>query len=58
MRMPKDFSGSVNLGIPGEFTMIGLVEKIKDVTGSQSEPVHKELPLVSGNSTPLYLLRI
>jgi UDP-glucuronate decarboxylase len=43
--MPLDFSGPVNLGNPGEFTMIELAEKIKDLTGSRSELVHKELPI-------------
>ena len=44
MRMPTDFTGPVNLGNPGEFTMIELAEKVKDLTGSRSELVHKPLP--------------
>ena len=42
--MPADFSGSVNLGNPGEFTMIELAEKIRDLIGSCSDLVHKPLP--------------
>ena len=44
MQMPADFSGPVNLGNPGEFTMIELAEQIKALTGSRSELVHKPLP--------------
>jgi UDP-glucuronate decarboxylase len=36
--------GPVNLGNPGEFTMIQLAEKIIAMTGSQSEIVHVALP--------------
>jgi UDP-glucuronate decarboxylase len=44
MRMPEDFTGPVNLGNPGEFTMIELAETIKSLTGSKSELIHKPLP--------------
>jgi UDP-glucuronate decarboxylase len=44
MRMPEDFTGPVNLGNPGEFTMIGLAETIKTLTGSKSEFMYKPLP--------------
>lgn len=44
MNKPADFTGPVNLGNPGEFTMIDLAEKIHDLTGSRSEFVHKPLP--------------
>ena len=42
--MTEDFSGPVNLGNPGEFTMIELAEQVKALTGSRSELVHKPLP--------------
>ena len=44
MHMPDDFTGPVNLGNPGEFTMIELAETIKSLTGSKSELIHKPLP--------------
>ncbi|EED36574.1 UDP-glucuronic acid decarboxylase 1 [Luminiphilus syltensis NOR5-1B] len=44
MRMPGDFTGPVNLGNPGEFTMIELAERVKDLTGSQSELTYEPLP--------------
>jgi len=34
----------VNLGNPGEFTMIELAEAVKELTGSRSELVHQPLP--------------
>ena len=45
MAMPDDFSGPVNLGNPGEFTMLELAEKVKAITGSRSELAHKPLPV-------------
>lgn len=44
MNMPADFTGPVNLGNPGEFTMLELAQKVKDLTGSKSELIHKPLP--------------
>jgi UDP-glucuronate decarboxylase len=44
MQTPKGFTGPVNLGNPGEFTMIELAEAIRDLTGSRSELVHRPLP--------------
>ena len=38
------FMGPVNLGNPGEFTMLELAEKVIGLTGSKSKIVHKELP--------------
>lgn len=38
------FVGPVNLGNPGEFTMLELAEKIIDLTGSGSRIVYKPLP--------------
>ena len=44
--MEKDhFHGPVNLGNPGEFTMLELAEKVIDLTGSRSKIIHKSLPL-------------
>ncbi|MBF9020229.1 NAD-dependent epimerase/dehydratase family protein [Rhodobacterales bacterium HKCCA1058] len=45
MRMPKDFTGPVNLGNPREYTMIELAEKIKIITGCKSALVYKPLPI-------------
>ena len=44
MRTGHDFTGPVNLGNPGEFTIRQLAEMIIDVVGSQSKLVHEELP--------------
>lgn len=40
----EDFTGPVNLGNPGEFTMLELAEKIVELTGSSSKIVHGPLP--------------
>jgi len=39
-----DFIGPVNLGNPGEFSMLELAEKIIDLTHSQSKIVYGPLP--------------
>lgn len=44
MNSGDDFVGPVNLGNPGEFTMIELAQKVKDLTGSVSPLVRKPLP--------------
>jgi UDP-glucuronate decarboxylase len=44
MNTPKEVTGPVNLGNPGEFTMLELAEKILSKTSSQSKIVHKPLP--------------
>ena len=44
MDSPDDVTGPVNLGNPGEFTMIELAEAIRDLTGSSSPLVHQPLP--------------
>jgi len=44
MNSDDGFTGPVNLGNPGEFTMIELAEKVKALTGSRSEVIHKPLP--------------
>ena len=38
------FTGPVNLGNPGEFTILELAEKVIEMTGSKSEIVFRELP--------------
>ncbi|MDZ7799564.1 MAG: hypothetical protein U5K81_02070 [Trueperaceae bacterium] len=37
-------TGPVNLGNPGEFTMLELAQRVIDLTGSSSEVVHMPLP--------------
>jgi UDP-glucuronate decarboxylase len=44
MDSPADCTGPVNLGNPGEFTMLELAETIREMTGSRSELIHKPLP--------------
>lgn len=44
MGSPDDFTGPVNLGNPGEFTIKELAEKVVDMTGSKSKLVYKPLP--------------
>jgi UDP-glucuronate decarboxylase len=38
MNSPDDLAGPVNLGNPGEFSMIELAKTILDLTGSRSPP--------------------
>ena len=44
MMESEDFTGPVNLGNPGEFTMLELAEKVIRLTGSESRIVHEPLP--------------
>lgn len=44
MDTPDDFSGPVNLGNPGEFTIRELAEKVIELTGSGSKLIFKPLP--------------
>ena len=44
MHSRDDFTGPVNLGNPGEFTMLELAEKVIKMTGSGSKIVHQPLP--------------
>ncbi len=44
MNGPDDFVGPVNLGNPGEFTMLDLASKIIEITHSKSKLVHRSLP--------------
>ncbi len=44
MDSEKGFLGPVNVGNPGEFTMLELAEKVLRLTASKSRLVHKALP--------------
>ncbi|MCB1306610.1 MAG: SDR family oxidoreductase [Leptospiraceae bacterium] len=40
-----DFTGPMNLGNDGEFTILELAEKVIQLTGSKSKIIHKDLPV-------------
>lgn len=44
MNSPDDITGPINLGNPGEFTMVQLAEKVIEMTGSRSQLVYLPLP--------------
>ncbi|MCP4681733.1 MAG: SDR family oxidoreductase [Desulfobacterales bacterium] len=44
MEGPDDFIGPVNLGNPGEFSMLGLAEMVIRLTGSSSKIIFESLP--------------
>lgn len=44
MATEDEFIGPINIGNPGEFTMLELAENIIDLTGSKSRIVHLPLP--------------
>lgn len=44
MNSPKEFTGPVNIGNPGEFTMLELAEKVIALTGSDSRIAYEPLP--------------
>ena len=44
MDTPADITGPINLGNPGEFTILELAEAVIRLTGSRSRIVHKPLP--------------
>ena len=44
MATPDDFTGPVNIGNPGEFTILQLAEKVIALTGSRSSIVKRPLP--------------
>lgn len=44
MGSPSDVTGPVNLGNPGEFTMLELAEQVLNLTGSRSRIIHLPLP--------------
>ncbi len=45
MESPKGFTGPVNIGNPGEFTMLELAENVLRLTGSTSSIAFKPLPI-------------
>src|SRR5262249_39715189 len=45
MATDEDFTGPVNLGNPGEFTIKELADKVLALTGSRSKIIHKLLPV-------------
>jgi UDP-glucuronate decarboxylase len=44
MNSREDFTGPVNIGNPGEFTILQLAETVIEMTGSKSKIVFKPLP--------------
>ena len=44
MASRDEVTGPINLGNPGEFTMIELAEQVLELTGSRSELVFRPLP--------------
>lgn len=44
MATPDGFTGPVNVGNPGEFTILELAKQVIDITGSSSQIIHKPLP--------------
>jgi len=38
-------TGPVNIGNPGEFTILELAQKVSEKTGSKSKIIHKDLPI-------------
>ncbi len=44
MNSPEGFTGPVNIGNPGEYTILELAEKIIELTGARSNIVFKPLP--------------
>jgi len=44
MNSDEDFTGPVNTGNPGEFTILALAQKVIEMTGSKSELVYQPLP--------------
>ena len=44
MESPAGFTGPVNIGNPGEFTMLELAEMVIQLTGSRSKIIHEPLP--------------
>ena len=44
MNTPSQVTGPVNLGNPGEFTMLELAQTVIELTGSKSKLVHMPLP--------------
>lgn len=45
MNSRKDFTGPVNIGNPGEFTILELAQKVIELTGSTSKIINMPLPM-------------
>lgn len=45
MGSEDEFTGPVNIGNPSEYTMLEIAEKIKEITGSRSDIIFRELPM-------------
>jgi UDP-glucuronate decarboxylase len=45
MNTDKSVTGPVNIGNPGEFTILELAEQVIELTGSNSKIIHKPLPV-------------
>jgi UDP-glucuronate decarboxylase len=44
MQLDAPFPGPINLGNPGEFTIVALAEQVIELTGSSSRLVYSALP--------------
>ena len=44
MATPHEITGPINIGNPGEFTILQLAELVIELTNSKSELIRKELP--------------
>jgi UDP-glucuronate decarboxylase len=44
MDSPDEVTGPINIGNPGEFTMLELARQVLELTGSASKIVHQPLP--------------
>ncbi len=44
MDSPSDVTGPINLGNPGEFSILEIARTVLDLTGSRSKIVHRPLP--------------
>jgi UDP-glucuronate decarboxylase len=44
METPDEVTGPVNLGNPGEFTILQLAQEVIALTGSSAKVVHRPLP--------------
>ena len=44
MDSPREVTGPINIGNPGEFTMLELAEKVIELVGGSSKLVHEALP--------------
>jgi UDP-glucuronate decarboxylase len=44
MATPQGFTGPINIGNPGEFSMLELAEKVLSLVGGRSKLVYRPLP--------------